>query len=95
MRSCWAWQALAVVAVSALVVALSGCGTLTGRWPLNTLMHEVCCAPAVELELAPAVDGVRPANGPTAREAIDRIDRRSRKVAEQVGALDYDDEDAV
>jgi hypothetical protein len=31
--------------------------------------------------------------GGTVRDAVERIDRRSCKVAEQVGALDYDDED--
>lgn len=32
-------------------------------------------------------------DGTTALDAIRRIDRRSRKVAESVGAVDYDDED--
>ena len=44
-----------------------------------------------------AVEGELVGNGEstgasTPRDAIDRIDRRSRKVAESVGALDYDDE---
>jgi len=43
---------------------------------------------AVEGELAPN-------GGSNTRDAINRIDRRSRKVAEQVGAIDYDDEDAI
>lgn len=34
-----------------------------------------------------------PNDGTTALDAIYRIDRRSRKVAESVGAVDYDDED--
>lgn len=50
----------------------------------------------IGLRVATVEHELTPNDGHSARDAINRIDRRSRKVAEQVGAIDYDeDEEAV
>lgn len=49
----------------------------------------------IGLRVATVEHELAPNDGHSARDAINRIDRRSRKVAEQVGALDYDDEEAI
>jgi hypothetical protein len=94
--------ALAVAAVAALVGGI--------RWLFNLDRKMTSLVATVETGFAEASDALADVASRlstveaefigteqtgTQREAIERIDRRSRKIAEHAGAVDYDDEDAT
>jgi hypothetical protein len=81
--------AMAVATVGAFVGGIKWLFTLDAKMTdHSTLLREI------SLRLSKVEGEFTTNGGGTALDAINRIDRRSRAVAESVGATDYDDEDS-
>jgi len=91
-------EAFILASTGAVAVALVGAAVAAVKWlwKLDRKIERLDISlREVSLRVATVEHEFTSNDGSSTKDAITRIDRRSRKVAESVGAVDYDDEEAI